>query len=52
MFQKNFGQIFALGVQEEAPKLPFEAEKIHITVFACSPKGSHIISHRNFFISF
>ena len=34
-FQKNFGQIFALGVQEEAPKLPFEAEKIHITIFAC-----------------
>ena len=41
MLQKNFGQSFALRVQEVALKLPYDAENIYITIFSCYQNGSH-----------
>ena len=41
MFQKNLSQIFASRVQEVAQKLPYEAENIHITIFASNQNGFH-----------
>ena len=39
MFQKNLSQIFASRVREVAQKLPYEAENIHITIFASYQNG-------------